>query len=322
MAGGSGSSSVAPVTTARSSSAGMPASSACAAAHSVARRQVLAHAPLGVAVEAAEDVGADVLVDVRHARTPISSKTSRSERSAYHVRLLTVPSGSPSRSAISRTAQPLDVGEADHLTMLGRELVERAGDLPAEHRALDREPFGVLLVARLVQRERGAHRGAPARVDDRVPRDLVEPGPHAAARRVVGLGVPPGAREDLLHDLLGRPPVAERVQREAVELAGVGACRAHAAPRRWRPTRCGRAAVRHRWASNRVVIRAGPLRWFDTGFDHGGTGPTSPEAPPFSRSRLSPSPSPSPAAVSAQGDGTGRCAHPCPRRHRRRRRAT
>ena len=107
--------------------------------------------------------------------------------------------------------------------MLGRELLERAGDLPAEHRSLDREPFGVLLVARLVQRQRGAHGGAPARVDDRVPRDLVEPRPHAAARRVVGLGVPPGTREDLLHDLLGGPPVAERVEREAVQLTRVGA---------------------------------------------------------------------------------------------------
>ena len=107
-----------------------------------AGRQVLAHALLGVGVEPAQDEGADVLVDVRHARTPISSKTSRSERSAYHVRLLTVPSGSPSRSAISLHRQSLDMGEADHLAVLGRELLERAGDLPAEHRALDREPSG------------------------------------------------------------------------------------------------------------------------------------------------------------------------------------
>ena len=210
-----------------------------------ARREMLAHAPLGLAVEAAQHVGADVLVDVRHARTPISSKTSRSERSAYHVRLLTVPSGSPRRSAISRTDRPWTWASRITWRCSGVSLLERAGDLPAEHRALDREPFGVLLVARLVQRERRAHRGAPARVDDRVARDLVQPRPHAAARRVVGLGVPPGAREDLLHDLLGRPPLAERVQREAVELTGVGAYRARAAPRRSRPTRCGREAVRH-----------------------------------------------------------------------------
>src|SRR4051812_33768605 len=107
--------------------------------------------------------------------------------------------------------------------MFGRELLERAGDLPPQHRAFDRESLGILLIARLVQSQRGAHGGPPAHVDDRVARDLVEPGPDAAARRVVGLGMPPGTREDLLYDLLGCPPVPESVEREAVELPRVGA---------------------------------------------------------------------------------------------------
>ena len=71
-----------------------------------ARPQVRGDTARVVFLERTEYVGADVLVDVRHARTPISSRISRRERRAYHVRLLTVPSGNPSRSAISRTDSP------------------------------------------------------------------------------------------------------------------------------------------------------------------------------------------------------------------------
>ena len=239
----------------------MPASSAWAAAHSAARREVLAHPLLGIRVQRAQDERADVLVDVRHARTPISSKTSRSDRSAYHVRLLTVPSGSPSRSAISRTDSPWTWARRITWRCSGVSFSSALGDLPAQHRTLDRESFRVLLVARLVQRQRGAHGGSPARVDDRVPRDLVQPRPHAAARRVVGLGVPPGAREHLLHDLFGGPPVAERVQREAVQLARVGAIE--------RAQRLAGGIRRDLGEELRVrrhqprVIRAGPRSRFD-----------------------------------------------------------
>jgi hypothetical protein len=60
-------------------------------------------------VEPAEHVAAELLADVTAALdgvTPISSSTSRSERSAYQVRLLTVPSGSPVCSEISRIVRP------------------------------------------------------------------------------------------------------------------------------------------------------------------------------------------------------------------------
>ena len=113
--------------------------------------------------------------------------------------------------------------EAHHLAVLGGEALERGGHLPAEHRLLDRRRVGLLLADRLAQREPWAHRGPPARVDDRVARDLVEPRADAGAVGIVGLAVPPGAQEDLLHDLLGHTAFVERVEREAVELAGVGA---------------------------------------------------------------------------------------------------
>src|SRR4051794_15787197 len=140
--------------------------------------------------------------------------------------------------------------------MFGRELVERRGDLPPQHRSFDRKTLGVLLVARLVQSQRGTHGGTPTRVDDRVPGDLVEPRADAAARGVVGLGVPPGAREDLLHDLLGAAAVAQRVEREAVQLARVGtielAQRLAGGVRRYAGDELSVTGHGHQW------VRAGP----------------------------------------------------------------
>ena len=80
--------------------------------------------------------------------------------------------------------QPLDISQADDLTMLWRELLERAGELPAEHiGVLDRELFACCGAAACSARPH-ARAGV---VDDRVPRDLVERRPYAAVRRVVGL---------------------------------------------------------------------------------------------------------------------------------------
>ena len=63
-----------------------------------AARQVRGDGVALLGLERAEHVAAQLVADVGAAHdgtTPISSRTSRSERSAYQVRLLTVPSGSP-----------------------------------------------------------------------------------------------------------------------------------------------------------------------------------------------------------------------------------
>ena len=125
---------------------------------------------------------------------------------------------SPSRSAIWRTDSPW-TWRADHLRVLGRELLQRAGNLPAGLRALDGEPWGSCSWRGSWSASAGG-RGASA-VDDRVRASARRP--DAAARRVVGLGVPPGAGEHLLHDFLGGSLVAEGAEREAVQLPRIGA---------------------------------------------------------------------------------------------------
>src|SRR6185503_4497840 len=120
--------------------------------------------------------------------------------------------------------QALEMREADHLPVLGGQALERGRDLPTEHGLLDRIAAAGGLEQRLVPRcERRPRGGAPAHVDDRVPGDLVEPRPHAAPPRVVAVGVAPGAREDLLHDLLSGPALPQRVEREPEQLAGIRA---------------------------------------------------------------------------------------------------
>ena len=127
------------------------------------------------------------------------------------------------RSAISRTVRPWKCA---------RRIICRCSGVRRSSAAATCQPsIACSIESRLLavsisgsrRRERRPHGRAPADVDDRVAGDLVEPRAHAAARRVVGLGVAPGAREDLLHDLLGRAALAERVEREAEQLAGVGA---------------------------------------------------------------------------------------------------
>src|SRR5205085_4007799 len=51
----------------------------------------------------------------------------------------------------------------------------------------------------------------------------VQPGAEARLLGVEALGVPPHAREDLLHELLGLAAVAEGAHGEAVKLGAVGA---------------------------------------------------------------------------------------------------
>src|SRR3954467_960958 len=54
----------------------------------------------------AAEKGAALVAGGGHASTPISSSASRRPRRAYEVRLLTVPSGMPVRSEISRRVRP------------------------------------------------------------------------------------------------------------------------------------------------------------------------------------------------------------------------
>ena len=57
--------------------------------------------------------------------------------------------------------------------------------------------------------------GAPAqRVDDRVPRDRVQPGPAGPPSAVVARGGAPHRGEDLLHRVLGATAVADASKRE------------------------------------------------------------------------------------------------------------
>ena len=91
------------------------------------------------------EIGADVLAAGHAGTTPISSSTRRSERSAYQVRLFTVPTGSPVSSRDLTHRHTAELGHSDHLPVLGRQPLERGGDLPAEHRLLDRAARVLLL---------------------------------------------------------------------------------------------------------------------------------------------------------------------------------
>ena len=97
--------------------------------------------------------------------------------------------------------------------MLGQ-LLERAVHAPGEPRrlgVLGRAALAGRLVGRLHRRLR-----PPARaVDDRVPRDRVEPGAALAAFRVVARGRAPDRGERILERVLGPAAVAEPAQREA-----------------------------------------------------------------------------------------------------------
>ena len=77
---------------------------------SIARNRVVdAHLLHLARLERPEHVAADELSvggTAAHPATSISSMISRRLRSAYEVRLLTVPSGMPFRSAISRSVSP------------------------------------------------------------------------------------------------------------------------------------------------------------------------------------------------------------------------
>src|SRR3712207_9343004 len=78
----------------------------------------------------------------------------------------------------------------------------RSRDLPAEHGLLDGQ--AVLEVLRRLGGGGGARSGAPPRVDHRVARDPVEPGPHAPPAGVVAAGVAPRRSEEHTSELQSR----------------------------------------------------------------------------------------------------------------------
>ena len=154
--------------------------------------------------------------------TPISSSTRRNERSAYQMRLLTVPTAGPCgrRSPASSAPGTAPGGPPGGAPATATRALRRPASRASPARATPRASVS----RRLLRRRRARpHRRAPARVDHRVAGDLVEPGAHARAVGVVAAGMAPRAQEHLLHDLLRRPPLAQGVVGEPVELAGVEA---------------------------------------------------------------------------------------------------
>ena len=69
--------------------------------------------------------------------------------------------------------------------------------------------------------ERGSHRTGARQVDDDVAQDREQPRPQRAQRVVEALGGLPGPHERLLHRLFGEAPIAQRPQREPVQLGAV-----------------------------------------------------------------------------------------------------
>src|SRR5205823_7387395 len=106
------------------------------------------------------------------------------------------------------------VGELDHGALVRGQFLECAVDAPGYPALLcllRRAGGERLLLGRL---DRRLAAGAAA-VDDRVPRDGVEPGAAGAALGLVRAGRAPDRREGLLDGVLGAPAVAEAAQGEA-----------------------------------------------------------------------------------------------------------
>ena len=116
---------------------------------------------ISAGLERAEHVAAEQRAVGRaraHARTSISSRIRRSVRSAYEVRLLTVPERDALALRDLAQAEPAVVRQPDHLAVLRREPRQRGRHLPAQDRLLQ---LAVDLPGALGLGARPPARGAP-----------------------------------------------------------------------------------------------------------------------------------------------------------------
>ena len=128
-------------------------------------------------------------------------RLDRAQRDAQRLRDLALGEASPVR-------------ELDHHALVLRQLLNGPMDAPREPRALGavrRARLGGCLLVRL-DRRLGPSAG---RVDDRVPRDRVDPRAALAALPVVAAGRPPDRGERLLQGVLRAAGVAQSPHREA-----------------------------------------------------------------------------------------------------------
>ena len=167
------------------------------------------------------EVGADELVEVGPHRSS-SSSASASRASALRVRVFTVPSGIPSRSAISLWESPRQYASS----MTGRSCSGSTSSARWTRQAVhdaSASSDGIGLATGAVL-ELGDRLGRAAQaVRDRVPGDGVEPRRAATARRVVRARGAPDRDEGLLRRVLGATAVAEAAQREPEHRARVAA---------------------------------------------------------------------------------------------------
>ena len=171
-----------------------------------------------------------------------SSSASARRASALRVRVFTVPSGIPRRSATSLCDRPLQYASS----MTGRSCSGSTSSARWTRQAVQAR-LGLVRRIRLAPGavlELGDGLGrAPESVRDRVSRDGVEPRRAAAARRVVRAGGAPDRDEGVLGRVLRTAAVAETAEREPEHRARVAAVqlveRAAVAARR-----CGRSAGR------------------------------------------------------------------------------
>ena len=150
---------------------------------------------------------------VAHLNSPSSRSASRA--SPLRVRVFTVPSGMPRNWATSRCdSSPQYASSSTSRSLSGRSWTARC----TRH-------------AMYADSARSAGPGAPdassggsakvgvascaGAVDDRVPRDRVQPRSSGPAVRSVAPGRAPDRREGLLHRILGAAAVAEETQRQA-----------------------------------------------------------------------------------------------------------
>ena len=123
-------------------------------------------------------------------------------RSPLNIRAFTVPSGSPKLARDLHLGPAAEVGQLQHLPLLGREPVEAAAHLPGPDQVVGiLSPVGVGEVADQLDGHGDMMRPAEV-VDGPLAGDGEHPGLQAAVR-VVAVAAAPHLEEDTLHHVLG-----------------------------------------------------------------------------------------------------------------------
>ena len=153
---------------------------------------------------------------------PRSFNSLDSERSACSVRVLTVPSGMPSRSATWLCVRSPWYWSSSTSRWRGCQCVQRLADVEPHDDLVERRSADAVLrvQAASVVADR-LSRTPPPEVDGGASRQRVDERPHRRASRVIAIRRAPQPHERLLHEVLREPAVVQEVHAEGVEAPSV-----------------------------------------------------------------------------------------------------